>query len=127
MTVVLVWLSVVDLLVPLHGTAFGGEVEDVPELLDGAVVALILAGIRRGGDHLGGPEVADLVAVAVKDGHERELGAFGRLGVIVALEVIVGGGEQAKVAPTALAGGGEDAVERGFGDNEEVLAGGFEM
>jgi hypothetical protein len=69
--------SIVKLFVPVGGAAFGSQVEDVPDLLDGAVVARVLPGVAGEGEHLRAPEVADLIAFAVKDVCYRELKAFG--------------------------------------------------
>src|SRR3954468_309903 len=58
--------AVVELLLPVSRTAGRGEVEQVPERLDRAGVARILAGVGGRVEELGGPEVPDLVAPAAE-------------------------------------------------------------
>src|SRR5919106_6512176 len=77
---------VIQLFLPVGRSAVGREVKEVPERLEGAAVARILARIGRGVVHLGAPEMPNLVALAVEDRHHGHLEAFGRLGMVVAFE-----------------------------------------
>ena len=43
---------IVQLLVPVARASFGGEVEDIPERLEGADVTLLLVAVRRGVEEL---------------------------------------------------------------------------
>src|ERR1700754_4252754 len=90
-------------------------------------MAWVLARVGGCKHQLGGPEVADLVSVAMEDSHEGELIAFGVFGLVVAFEVVVGGGEESEVFPAAFAGVGGNAFDGGFGDDDEVEAGGGEV
>src|SRR5829696_4082961 len=64
--------AVAQLLVPV-GASLRGEVEQVPERLDRADVARVLAGVPGRIEKLGAPEVADGLAVAMEDVQNRPL------------------------------------------------------
>jgi hypothetical protein len=67
------WSRVAPLLVPDGWAALRGEVEQVPDRLEGADVARILAGVGWCVEELRAPEVADRLAVAVEDVQYRPL------------------------------------------------------
>src|SRR5215472_19102990 len=75
--------SVAELLVPVGSAAFGGEVEQVPQRLDGADMAGVLPGIGGSVKQLGAPEVTDRIAVAVEDVQHRHLVAVRGLGEVI--------------------------------------------
>src|SRR5215208_368358 len=112
--------AVAELLVVVWWTALGRLVEQVPERLDRAHVARVLAGIGGGVKELGAPEVPDPIAVAVKDVHHGPLVTLSCLGVVVAVVGIAARRNEGEPAPTPLLGEGEDAIDRGFGRDDEV-------
>ena len=114
---------ILDLFVPTGRATFGSEVKEIPYFVDGTGMTRILAGIAWSEEYLGGPEVPDLIAIAAEDGDERELKAFGRLGMIVAFEVVVGGREETEVTPATFLSVGGDAVDGSLGDDYKVEAG----
>src|SRR5215471_2739609 len=75
--------SVAELLIPVGSAAFGGEVEQVPQRLDGADMAGVLPGIGGCVKQLGTPEVANRIPVAVEDVQHRLLVAVWGLGEVV--------------------------------------------
>src|SRR3954447_8150512 len=114
--------AVVELLLPVSRTAGRGEVEQVPERLDRAGVARILAGVGGRVEELGGPEVPDLVALAGEHVHHRqtlapggatpfptgERGARTGRGEVGGFVGVRAGGGEPQVAPPALVGEDEE-------------------
>src|SRR3954454_1262986 len=94
--------AVVELLLPVSRTAGRGEVEQVPERLDRAGVARILAGVGGRVEELGGPEVPDLVALAAEHVHHRQLRARVGLGEVVAVVRVRARRDEPQGAPPAL-------------------------
>src|SRR5262249_8217858 len=76
-------IGMVEFLLPVCGSSFGGEVEHVPERFEGSDVAGVLTRVGAGVEELRAPEVPDCVLVAMKDGQHRSLRAVVELGVIV--------------------------------------------
>src|SRR5262245_34673094 len=111
---------VAQLLVPDGRAPFRGEVEQVPDRLEGADVTRILVRVGWCVEELGAPEVADRLAVAVKYVQHRPLLALRGLPEVVALVAVVGRGEQAQPSPPALLGEGEDPRRRCLRDDREI-------
>src|SRR6476469_11238604 len=80
----------------------------------------ILAGVGRSVHQLRTPEVADLVAVPMKDCHHRHLESFGCLGAVVALEAISSSRKQSQIPPSALLCEGDQVLERRLVDDHEI-------
>src|SRR6266851_939914 len=107
---------------PIGRAALAGEVEQVPERLDGADVAGFLPVIDGCIEQFRAPEVADRLPVAVKDVQYRLLGAVGGLGQVFTVVGGAGRGQQAQPPPAAFRGEGEDALERRLRGDREVDA-----
>src|SRR3954468_704033 len=99
--------AVVELLLPVSRTAGRREVEQVPERLDRAGVARVLARVGGSVEELGGPEVPDLVALAAEHVHHRQLRARVGLGEVVAVVRVRARRDEPQVGPPALVGEGE--------------------
>src|SRR6266851_844082 len=89
---------------PIGRAALAGEVEQVPERLDGADVAGFLPVIDGCIEQFRAPEVADRLPVAVKDVQYRLLGAVGGLGQVFTVVGGAGRGQQAQPPPAAFRG-----------------------
>src|SRR5688500_7944388 len=85
---------IVELLAPAAAAAFRDEVQHVPEWLDRAGVARVLARVDRRVEHLRAPEVADRRTVAVEDVQHRLLASRLVLGEIILIVAIAGRGEE---------------------------------
>src|SRR4051794_35273581 len=82
--------------------ALRGEVEHVPERLEGAPGARILPGIPRRVEELRSPEMPDRLPVAVEDVEHRPLRPPRGLGEVVVVVGVARRGEQAQAPPAAL-------------------------
>jgi hypothetical protein len=116
----LLWVA--QLLVPVGRTSLGGKVEQVPERLEGAVVAGILPWVSRRVEELRAPEVADRLAVAMEHVHHRHLVSVRGLAEVVLVIAVAGRGQEPQPPPAAFLGEGEDALQRGLRNDREVHA-----
>jgi hypothetical protein len=105
-------LRVAELLVPVGRAPLRGEVEEVPDRLQGADVTRVVARLDPGVEELRAPEVPDLFTVAVEDVQDRPLMPFRILTEVVAVVAVGGRGQEAQVAPATLLREGEDARQR---------------
>jgi hypothetical protein len=98
-----------------------GEAEH-PSLQTGPIdVARVLAWIGRLVEQLRTPRVADLaVRFAMEDRQVGHLRAIGVFPVVVTLEAVVRGGEQAQMLSSAITSKNNDVLDGGFRDDDEV-------
>src|SRR5229473_2641340 len=117
------WKSAIgELGVPLLAAAFGGQVEEVPERPDHVHVAAVMARLAGREEHLGVEEMMNRAIAARENVQRGPLSAVRGLPEIIAIVSVAGRREQAEVWPMTLAGERADALERGFGDDDEVDA-----
>jgi len=97
--------------------ALRGQVEEVPEGLEGADMARIFSAVGWGVEKFGAPEMADRVAVAVEHVEHRPLDAVRGFGVVVAVVVVRGRGKRPEPSPPALLREREQPRQRCFRDD----------
>src|SRR5262249_30601835 len=95
-------VSVAQLLIPAGSAALRGEIEQVPQRLEGADVAGFLPRLLWRVEQLRGPEVADRVPVAVEHVQHRPLLTVRALGQVVAVIGGPGRGQHAQPPPAAF-------------------------
>ena len=113
---------VAHLLEPVGPPAFGSEVEEVPQRLEGANVARVLLRTLWCIEKFRTPEMADYWAVAVEHVQHWLLVAFPGLRPVVAVIGVASRGQEPEPPPSALLGERHNAPYRRFPDDGEVDA-----
>src|SRR5262245_8796699 len=107
---------------PARTAPFRRQVEQVPDRPQEIDVARVLATLGGREQELRVVEVMDLAVAAHEDIERRHLSAVFTFTAVIQVVSVGGGGEDAQVVPTALAGEIADALDRRLSDNDEVDA-----
>src|SRR5258708_20929681 len=100
----------------------GREVEEIPEWVDGVVVARVLSRIGRSEEKFGAPEMADCFAVAPEYVDHRHLVALLCLAKVGAFVGVAVRGQQPQRPPTTRLCMSQAARQWSLGDDGEIDA-----